>query len=175
MLLTELVELIDWVWTTGGPTGGHRIGGANEDEEGNIAEAGDQAPKKQQKRKKYLLPRDARLPRVKVTYPLDLVLAHPFDLLQDYSLVLRLTHFLGLLPAHPLDLFLTHLPDLLLSFLLDLFLTHSLDLLRTHRLDRFRNGTSNAKYPSNTSSLGGPFIRAIDRWQLLREVRWWND
>ena len=64
VLLTELVELIDWVWTTGGPTGGTRLGEGGEDEAGNNAEL---EPRKQQKRRKFLLPRDARLPRVKVT------------------------------------------------------------------------------------------------------------
>ena len=81
MRLTELVALIDWVWTTGGPTGGHRSGEAGEgDEEGNNV-GNEEAPKKQQKRRKYLLPKDARLPRVKVTHPLDLLLMHQHTLL----------------------------------------------------------------------------------------------
>lgn len=64
ILLTELVELLDWVWTTGGPTGGTRLAEGAEGEEGNNT---DMEPRKIQKRKKFLLPKDARLPRVKVT------------------------------------------------------------------------------------------------------------
>ena len=81
VLLTELVELIDWVWTTGGPTGGHRLQPGEEGNGGNAAVG--EIPKKKEKRKKYLLPKEARLPRVKVTrtHPL---LNRPLLIHRDY-------------------------------------------------------------------------------------------